>query len=111
MAAASHATPAAVLIHHSTKTNVEVTIAATYRLKMSHVWAYFPILHRRLHPWDEPEQARHAVRVTETPKNVVCTPTTVPRLGSSISTRRYSIVYTHGVCLKVFCTDITGVGR
>ena len=45
LAAASHATAAAVLIPVSTSTHMKVNVAATFGQKMSPVWAYFTRLH------------------------------------------------------------------
>ena len=80
LAAASHATAAAVLIPVSTSTHMKVNVAATFSQKMSPIWAYFPKLHRWFRPRDEPGQERHAASVADTARSVVCTPTTVPRL-------------------------------
>ena len=80
MAAASHATSAAVLIPGSTSTNIKVNVAATFGRKMSPVWAHLTKLHRRFRPRDEPRRERHAACVAETARSVVCAPTTVPRL-------------------------------
>ena len=80
LAAAPHATAAAVLIPRSTSTHVQVNVAATLGQKMSPVGAYFTKLHRRFRPRDQPGQERHASCVAETARSVVCTPTTVPRL-------------------------------
>ena len=82
LAAASHATStaAAVPIPGSTSTHMKVNVAATFVQKMSPVWAYFTKRHRRFRPRGEPGQERHAACVVETARDVVCTPTTVPRL-------------------------------
>ena len=80
LAAASHATAAAVLIPGSTSTHMKVNVAATFGQKMSPIWAYFTKLHRRFRPRDESGQERHAACVAETASSVVCKPTTVPRL-------------------------------
>ena len=80
LAAASHATAAAVLISGSTSTHMKVNVAATFGQKMSPVWAYFTKLHRRFRPRDEPGQERDAACVAETASSVVCAPTTVPRV-------------------------------
>ena len=56
VAAACHATAAAVLIPGSTSTPMTVNVAATFDQKMSPVWAYFTKLHRRFRPRDEPGQ-------------------------------------------------------
>ena len=56
LAAASHATSAAVLIPGSTSTHMKVKVAASFGQKMSPVWAYFTKLHRRFRPRDEPGQ-------------------------------------------------------
>ena len=79
LAAASHATAAAVLIPDSTS-HMKMSVAATLGLKMSAVWIYFTKLYRRFCPRDEPEQERHAACVAETARSVVCTPATAPRL-------------------------------
>ena len=80
LAAASHATAAAVLIPGSTSTPMKVNVAATCGQTMSPVWVYFTKLHRRFCPRDEPGQERHAACVAETARMIVCTPTSVPRL-------------------------------
>ena len=77
LAAASHATAAAVLISGSTSTHMKVNVAATFGQKMPPIWASFIKLHRRFRPRDEPGQERHAACVTETARRVVCTPKTV----------------------------------
>ena len=79
LAAASHATAAAVLIPGSSSTHMKVNVAATFGQTMSPVWVYFTKLHRWFRPWDEPWQERRAACVAETARSVVCTPTTLPR--------------------------------
>ena len=56
LAAASHATTAAVLIPGSTSTHMKVNVAATFGQKMSPIWAYVTKLHRRLYMRDKPGQ-------------------------------------------------------
>ena len=79
LAAASHATAAAVFISGSTTMHMKVNVAATFDPKMSPAWAYFTKLHRRFSSRDEPGQ-EHAACAAETARGVVCTPTTVSRL-------------------------------
>ena len=78
MAAASHATSAAVLIPGSIHKNVNV--AAIVSQKMPPVSTYFTKLHRRFCPRGEPGRERHAACVAETARSVVCTPTSTPSL-------------------------------
>ena len=66
LAAASHATAAAVLIPGSTSTHMKVNVVATFGQKISPIWAYFTKLHRRFRRRDEPGQERHAACVDET---------------------------------------------
>ena len=80
LAAASHATAAAVIVPCSISTHMKVNVAAIFGQKMSPVSAYFTKLHRLFRPRDEPGKERHAACVAEMARSVVCTPTTVPRL-------------------------------
>ena len=79
LAAASHATAAAVHIPGSTSTHMKVNVAATFGQKVSPVWAYFTMLHRRFRPRDEPGQERQAACIAETARSVACTTKTLIR--------------------------------
>ena len=53
LAAASHATAAAILVPGSTSALMKVNVAAIFGQKMSPVWVYFTKSHRRFRPRDD----------------------------------------------------------
>ena len=111
LAAAPHATAAAVLIPRSTSTHVQVNVAATLGQKMSPVGAYFTKLHRRFRPRDQPGQERHASCVAETARSVVCTPTTVPGFDPTFAQGIIHIIlYTRGDLPEMHRTNVAVFG-
>ena len=86
LAAASHATAAAVLILGSTSThmNLKAKVASTFGQKMSPIWASGPTSRSctggSVRGTNQGKNERHAACFAETARSVVCTPITVPRL-------------------------------
>ena len=110
LAAASHATAAAVLISGSTSTHMKVNVAATFGKNVSPVWAYLSKLHRRFRPRDEPGQGSLAAFLAKTARGVVCTPIKVPRLCSDLCTRHRIMLYTRGELPEMHRTDVAVFG-
>ena len=82
LAAASHATAAAVLIPGTYERESCCNVRSENVPCLGLLHEVTPGVRSR----DEPGQERHAACVAETPRSVVCTPTTVPMLGQDICT-------------------------